>query len=112
MKKQNVLFVLLMGLFSVVNYAQDKKMFAGVSLGFSSVENVSSSFNIGPRLGYWLSDNMALVGGIDFESDKNKIANPEETTTAFGISAQLRYGWHHGDNTFFLFSSRCFLFFN
>ena len=97
MKKQLLILVLFMGLFSAVN-AQDKKMFAGVNLGFSS-DDAHSSFNIGPRLGYWLSDNMALVGGVSYQSNKNKTT--DITLSTFGIGAQLRYGWHHGDNTFF-----------
>jgi len=100
MKKQLLILVLFMGLFAI-SYAQDKKMFAGVSLGFSSVENVSSSFNIGPRLGYWLSENSAIVGSLSYASSTNKAANPEVTNSGFGIGAQYRHGWNHGDNTFF-----------
>ncbi len=99
MKKQLLILVLFMGLFSAVN-AQDKKMFAGVDLGFSSKKDVSSDFNIGPRFGYWLSDNSAIVGGINFVSHTDKGVT-DVTRTSFGIGVQYRYGWHMGDNTFF-----------
>lgn len=97
MKKQLVLLVLLMGL-SAASFAQDKKMMLGLDLGFSSNDN-QSSFGLGPNFGYWLSDNMALVVGIDFASTTNKLNNDLKTTT-FGAGAELRYGWNVGDMTF------------
>jgi outer membrane protein W len=99
MKKQLLILVLFMGLFTAASYAQDKKMFAGVDLGFSSVEDVSSSFSIAPSLGYWLSDNMAIVGSVGYNS--TNFDATDNTASTFGIGASLRYGWHHGDNTFF-----------
>lgn len=92
-----------MGLFSVSNYAQGK-LFLGVDLGFSSQDNgfnsghETSEFVIAPSLGYWLSDNMAIVGRVGYASHDNK--TDDVKTSGFGIGAELRYGWHLGDNTF------------
>ena len=99
MKKQLLLLVLFMGLFAAASYAQDKKMFAGVNLGFHS-NDAESAFNLGPRFGYWLNDNAAIVGGVNFGSFTVKGAT-DVTTTSFGIDAHYRWGWHQGDNTFF-----------
>ncbi|MBK6543989.1 MAG: porin family protein [Saprospiraceae bacterium] len=103
MKKQLLILVLFMGLFSVSNYAQGK-LFLGVDLGFSSQDNgfngghETSEFVIAPSLGYWLSDNMAIVGRVGYASHDNK--TDDVKTSGFGIGAELRYGWHLGDNTF------------
>jgi opacity protein-like surface antigen len=99
MKKQLLLLVLFMGLFAT-SYAQDKKMFAGVNLDIASKKDVSSDFGISPKFGYWLSDNSAIVGRVGFASHTDKGAT-DVVTTAFSIGAQLRYGWHMGDHTFF-----------
>jgi opacity protein-like surface antigen len=98
MKKQLLLLVLFIGLFSAVN-AQDKKMMLGLDLNFSSNDN-ESSFGIGPNFGYWLSENMALVVGVNFGSVTDKTGAEDLATTSFGAGAELRYGWHVGDMTF------------
>lgn len=102
MKKQLLILVLFMGLFSAVN-AQDKKMMLGVDLGFSSNDN-ESTLAIGPNFGYWLSDNMALVIGINYSSLTDKTGTEDLATTHFGAGAELRYGWHVGDMTFLYLS--------
>ncbi len=88
---------LTMSIFTSVS-AQDKKMFAGLNLGFWS-NDAASHFNLGPRFGYWLSENSAIVAAVGIGNDKNK--GTDITTKAFGIGAEYRYGWNHGDNTFF-----------
>lgn len=99
MKKQLLLLVLFMGLFGAANAQDDKKMFLGLDLGFSS-DDGQSSFNLGPQFGYWLSDRMALVVGIEFGSETDKSTATELTSSNFGANAELRYGWNVGDNTF------------
>ncbi len=98
MKKHHLLFTLILSVLCLTSYAQDKKMFAGVNLGFHS-NDAESHFNIGPRFGYWLSDNSAIVAAIGISNHKDKVTDIK--TSGFGLGAEYRYGWHHGDNTFF-----------
>jgi opacity protein-like surface antigen len=97
MKKQLLLLVLAMGLFSAVN--AQSKLFGGLDLGFSSTSDVGSSFNIGPHIGYDLSERMALVVGVSFGSETDKTGAEDVKTSGFGVGAELRYGWSVGDKT-------------
>ncbi len=97
MKKQLLLLVLFMGIFSAMN-AQDKKMMLGVDLGFSS-NDAHSSFNLGPSFGYWLNENSAIVVGINFGSATLKGAT-DLKNSSFSGGAEFRYGWSMGDMAF------------
>ncbi|MBK9108937.1 MAG: porin family protein [Saprospiraceae bacterium] len=100
MKKQLFLSFLFMFALSIGSFAQSK-MFGGIDLGFSSNDH-HSSFNIGPSLGYWLNDNAAIVGSVGFSSEKDKTANPEVTTSGFGIGVQYRHCWKNDNFYFYL----------
>ena len=99
MKKQLFLVSLFLSLIFTGLSAQSK-LFGGLDLGFSSNDN-ESTFLLGPKIGYWLNDNSALVGGIFYTSNKDKTQDPEVTTSGFGIGAQYRFCWHSGDNFYF-----------
>jgi opacity protein-like surface antigen len=99
MKKQIFLSLIFCFAFGAASFAQSK-LFLGADLGFSSNDH-HSSFALSPRLGYWLSDNGAIVGGITFGSNKDKTTNPDTESTVFGVGAQYRMAWHSGDNFYF-----------
>lgn len=100
MKKQLFLsFLLMLGL-SMTSFAQGK-LFLGVDLGFSSNDH-HSSFALSPALGYWLSDNGAIVGSIGFSSEKDKTTNPETETSGIGIGVQYRHCWKNDNFYFYL----------
>ncbi|MBK8956318.1 MAG: outer membrane beta-barrel protein [Saprospiraceae bacterium] len=96
MKKQLFLSFLFILAFSAASFAQSK-LFAGLDLGFRSKDG-HSHLALSPRLGYWLSDNGALVGGINFQS--NKAGDGAETVSVFGIGAEYRICWK-SDNFYY-----------
>ncbi|MCC6816308.1 MAG: porin family protein [Saprospiraceae bacterium] len=97
MKNQTLLIVFIMLLCGTFASAQGK-IFAGTNLSFSS-NDAESNFGIGPRVGYWLTDNGALVVGVGISSNKNKVT--DKTASGFGIGAQYRHCWRTGDNFYF-----------
>ena len=90
--------------------AQDKKessegfakgdLFLTGSFGFSTDktgDSKSDGFNIKPGIGYFLTENLALVGQVRFESTKDDDGSGTPTstfkTTSVGIAAGVNYYW-------------------
>jgi hypothetical protein len=88
--------------------AQDKKEGTGEGFsngdlyltgaaGFSSEKTGDAKvdgFTLSPGLGYFITDNIALEGQINFESAKNDDgAGNELKTNGFGIAAGAKYFW-------------------
>jgi opacity protein-like surface antigen len=87
--------------------AQDKKessegfakgdLYLTGTAGFSSEKTGDSKldgFTLSPGLGYFLSENIALEGGLSILSDKSDDgAGNEEKASGFGFNAGARYFW-------------------
>jgi len=83
--------------------AQDKKessegfakgdLYLSGTFNFSSdkdaAEVKSDNLTLSPSLGYFLTENVALVGGLDYSSTKVG----EDKTSGFGLNAGIKYFW-------------------
>ena len=83
--------------------AQDKKessegfakgdLYLTGSFGFSNTKQgdaKTDALNLSPGLGYFLTENLALVGSLDYSSSKDVA---EVKTTGFGLTAGVKYFW-------------------
>ena len=89
--------------------AQDKKessegfskgdLYLTGTAGFSSSSTgdaKDSGFTLAPGLGYFLSENLALEGGLTFKSGTTNSGAPgadDFKTTGFGVNAGVKYFW-------------------
>ena len=55
----------------------------------SSAEVKTDNLTLSPSLGYFLTENIALVGGLDYTSNKVDDAK----TSGFGLNAGVKYFW-------------------
>lgn len=108
MKKLIALNVAFVGL-AVVSNAQIKKgnLFLGGSLGFTSnssstdytpaKDKSASSFDFGPRVGYFLTDKIAIGAGLSISDNTNKNSpasgsySTKDETAGFGFNVFGRY---------------------
>ena len=97
MKKVILSLVAVVALAFGANAQTDKgSMFIGGSLGFSSDKEAApnaeslTTFNIAPRFGYFVADNIAIGLGVGFDSRKPAVANAESATSFF-INPFARY---------------------
>lgn len=91
--------------FSNVNAQDDTKtfgfgegdLFLEGSVGFNSTndknfEEKTSSFNISPQLGYFISEDLAIGGMLSYSSYKEEVAGTDtEDRSGFGVGAFARY---------------------
>ncbi|WP_162127364.1 outer membrane beta-barrel protein [Flavobacterium phycosphaerae] len=84
--------------------AQDKKEGSGEGFGKGDIyltgtvnfmnekqgDLKSDGLTIAPGIGYFLTENLALVGSLEYSSSKN---TAEVKTTGFGLSAGVKYFW-------------------
>ena len=64
--------------------------------GFSSDKtgnDKTDGFTLAPGLGYFVTENIALEGQINFDSSKNDNGGVETKRTGFGIAAGAKYFW-------------------
>ncbi len=67
------------------------------NIGFGSendknTEEKSSSFNISPKLGYFMSEDLAIGGRVSFNSYKEEVLGTDTVdATGFGVGAFARY---------------------
>ncbi|WP_225312591.1 outer membrane beta-barrel protein [Pseudotamlana haliotis] len=60
----------------------------GVSV---STDDVTTSYSINPKFGYFLSDKVAIGGDLDFGGSKDESTSPDTKTNFFGVGAFARY---------------------
>ena len=67
--------------------------------GFSSTKTgdaKSNGFTLSPGIGYFLSENLALEGGLMFNSgttNSGQVGSLDQKTTGFGVNAGVKYYW-------------------
>ncbi|MEW7278132.1 outer membrane beta-barrel protein [Aquimarina sp. 2201CG1-2-11] len=82
--------------------AQDEKtagftngdVFISGNVGFSSEkfgERKENSFTVAPRVGFFVSENIAIGGKLGFTSQKEELGSTEDKTNAFSVGAFGRY---------------------
>lgn len=95
MKKVLLILAIALGMSSIAEaqIAKGKKMLGGnASLGFSN-----TNIQINPRVGMFMTDDIAVGAGIQF----GMVDNGVNTTTSFGLDVSARKFWSAGENLYF-----------
>ncbi|WP_194768169.1 outer membrane beta-barrel protein [Tamlana sp. I1] len=54
-------------------------------------DDVNSAYSINPKFGYFIGENFAIGGDLDFGGSKDKSTTPDTKTNFFGIGGFARY---------------------
>lgn len=103
MKKLVLSLVIALGFIASASAQESGRMWIGGSLGFNhekisqgDAEEKTTSFNILPEFGYFISDDLAIAGRLGYEHTKWERSGTETKQNAFIIEPFVRYTFLKG----------------